>query len=316
MHRTPLLMIPPLRGAKPPFGGPIKNGVATILGSFPSYSSFGLWRERWKKIPLERGIPAKYHVTPSVFRHPLFYRRAWNAAKRSSLAGKTARAGCLTSYLVLVLFTSRDGSFRSSALFFSPLHFPPLFFPLPEKENVKFGSELRISPVCRFLSFAGKVEGRGGMEFLNLVEVSRDFSFFFFLLGVRGNNVERIWWKIIESDWERGCSLIEWCVKGDGIEVFSPHNRLIKNYEIINYTSNLFDQLLLDRFLLMIRQRNWSINGFLDGKRKENVVGYTEDNLRIEDIFSMTVHRRSLVLKNNGGKKDIINSLIIQAKNK
>lgn len=68
---------------------------------------------------------------------------------------------------------------------------PPFFFPLPEKENVKFGSELRISPVCRFLSFAGKVEGRGGMEFLNLVEVSRDFSFFF-LLGVRGNNVERI----------------------------------------------------------------------------------------------------------------------------
>lgn len=38
--------------------------------------------------------------------------------------------------------------------------------------------------------------------------------------------------------------------------IFSPHNRLIKNYEIINYTSNLFDQLLLDRFLLMIRQRN------------------------------------------------------------
>lgn len=110
--------------------------------------------------------------------------------------------------------------------------------------------------------------------------------------------------------------MIEWCVKGDGIEVFSPHNRLIKNYEIINYTSNLFDQLLLDRFLLMIRQRNLSINGFLDGKRKENVVGYTEDNLRIENIFSMTVHRRSSVLKNNGGKKDIINSLIIQAKNK
>lgn len=90
---------------------------------------------------------------------------------------------------------------RFDPLLFSSLLsiFPPFFFPLPEKENVKFGSELRISPVCRFLSFAGKVEGRGGMEFLNLVEVSRDFSFFF-LLGVRGNNVERIWWKIIESD--------------------------------------------------------------------------------------------------------------------
>lgn len=52
--------------------------------------------------------------------------------------------------------------------------------------------------MCRADFFlVGKVEGRGGMEFLNLVEVSRDFSFFFFL---RGNNVERIWWKIIESD--------------------------------------------------------------------------------------------------------------------
>lgn len=81
---------------------------------------------------------------------------------------------------------------RFDPLLFSSLLsiFPPFFFPLPEKENVKFGSELRISPVCRFLSFAGKVEGRGGMEFLNLVEVSRDFSFFFFFLECVG-----IMWK-------------------------------------------------------------------------------------------------------------------------
>lgn len=88
---------------------------------------------------------------------------------------------------------------RFDPLLFSSLLsiFPPFFFPLPEKENVKFGSELNFTGVQ--ISFFCRKSGRGGMEFLNLVEVSRDF-FFFFLLGVRGNNVERIWWKIIESD--------------------------------------------------------------------------------------------------------------------
>lgn len=129
MHRTPLLMIPPLRGAKPPFGGPIKNGVATILGSFPSYFSFGLWRERWKKIPLERRIPAKYHVTPSVFRHPLFYRRAWNAAKRSSLAGKNSPRGLLDfiSGAGAVYVSWRIVSILCSFLLSSPFS-PPFFF--------------------------------------------------------------------------------------------------------------------------------------------------------------------------------------------
>lgn len=39
--------------------------------------------------------------------------------------------------------------------------------------------------MCRADFFlVGKVEGRGGMEFLNLVEVSRDFSFFFSCVGI------------------------------------------------------------------------------------------------------------------------------------
>lgn len=44
----------------------------------------------------------------------------------------------------------------------------------------------------------------------------------------------------------------------------------------------------LDRFLLDDKEkkgRNWSINGFLDGKKKENIVDYTEDNLRIEEYI-------------------------------
>lgn len=57
-------------------------------------------------------------------------------------------------------------------------------------------------------------------------------------------------------------------------------------------------------------KRNW--NGFLD------FLGI-EDNLRIEEyIFDEGGSKKFLVLKKNnkGGKKDIINSLIIQAKNK
>lgn len=220
MHRTPLLMIPPLRGAKPPFGGPIKNGVATILGSFPSYSSFGLWRERWKKIPLERGIPAKYHVTPSVFRHPLFYRRAWNAAKRSSLAGKNSPRGLLDfiSGAGAVYVSWRIVSILCSFLLSSP--FFPLFFSSPGKGECQIWFRIENFTGVQISFFCRKSGGKrrdGISEFSWSIE---RFFLFFFLLGVRGNNVERIWWKIIESDWERGYSLIEWCVKGDGIEVW------------------------------------------------------------------------------------------------
>lgn len=98
--------------------------------------------------------------------------------------------------------------------------------------------------------------------------------------------------------------------------IFFPRLNSIKNHEIINYTSNLFDQFLSDRFLLMmIRQRREKLKykwWFLD------FLGI-EDNLRIEEyIFDEGGSKKFLLLKKNnkGGKKDIINSLIIQAKNK
>lgn len=190
MHCTPLLMISP-RGAKPSFG-PIKKRCCNNSRQFPPAPSI---RERvFPRVPpLDLGgrtleenssrtsVPANITWLPLFSAILFFYRRAWNAAKRSFLAGKNS--SCSTSYLVLVLFIS----WRISALFFSPsLHFSPSS--LPEKGNVLlvgFGSELRISPVCQADFFlVGKVEGRGGMEFLNLVEVSRDFSFFFSCVGI------------------------------------------------------------------------------------------------------------------------------------
>lgn len=135
MHRTPLLMIPPLRGAKPPFGGPIKNGVATILVSL-------------RIPPLDFGGNAgrkflsNEEYRPNITWLPLFSAILFFIGAHETrqndlpLRGKTARAGCLTSYLVLVLFTSRDGSFRSSALFFSSLHFPLPFFFLSRKRRM------------------------------------------------------------------------------------------------------------------------------------------------------------------------------------
>lgn len=182
MHRTPLLMIPPLRGAKPPFGGPIKNGVATILGSFPSYSSFGLWRERWKKIPLERGIPAKYHVTPSVFRHPLFYRRAWNAAKRSSLAGKNSPRGLLDfiSGAGAVYVSWRIVSILCSFLLSSP--FSPPFFSSPGKGECQIWFRIENFTGVQISFFCRKSGGKrrdGISEFSWSIE--RFFLFFFFL---------------------------------------------------------------------------------------------------------------------------------------
>ena len=55
------------------------------------------------------------------------------------------------------------------------------------------GGGTRLAAVCRPAEQRRiKVEGRGGMEFLNLIEVSRDF----FFLGMHGN---KYWWNIIES---------------------------------------------------------------------------------------------------------------------
>lgn len=188
MHCTPLLMIPP-RGAKPSFG-PIKKRRCNNSRQFPPAPSI---RERvFPRVPpLDLGgrtleenssrtsVPAKYYVAPSVFRHPLFLSARMKRGKTILPCGEKQQlldfiSGAGTVYLV-------------TDLFFSPsLHFSPSS--LPEKGNVLlvgFGSELRISPVCRADFFlVGKVEGREGMKFLNLVEVSRDFSFFFSYVGI------------------------------------------------------------------------------------------------------------------------------------
>lgn len=240
MHCTPLLMIPP-RGAKPSFG-PIKKRCCNNSRQFPPAPSI---RERvFPRVPpLDLGgrtleenssrtsVPAKYYVAPSVFRHPLFLSARMKRGKTILPCGEKQQlldfiSGAGTVYLV-------------TDLFFSPsLHFSPSS--LPEKGNVLlvgFGSELRISPVCRADFFSCRKSGGKGRD--GISEFSWSIERFFFFFFLRGNNVERIWWKIIESDWERGY------VKDFLIELgydFFSHNRLylIKNYEI-NCTSNLFD---------------------------------------------------------------------------
>lgn len=192
MHRTPLLMIPPLRGAKPPFGGPIKN---IALQQFSAVSL--------RIPPLDFGGNAgrkflsNEEYRPNITWLPLFSAILFFIGAHETrqndlpLRGKTARAGCLTSYLVLVLFTSRDGSFRSSALFFSPLHFPPLFFSSPGKGECQIWFRIENFTGVQISFFCRKSGGKrrdGISEFSWSIE--RFFFFFFFFLECVG-----IMWK-------------------------------------------------------------------------------------------------------------------------